>query len=551
MKKFLRYFLIITTTLVLLVLVWLYVVTKMPEPSVADRSVLKLQRVQSGQHYYSIGDNWIRRNKYGIWEMYLHGKPFERGVIHGKLAKELVVEQEMAMDQMLNTLIPNSVYKNFLRILVGIFNRNLEHYVPEEYREEIYGVSFSASEKFKNIAPAYQRLMNYHAAHDIGHAVQNMNLVGCSAFAGWDNASADGKLIIGRNFDFYAGDRFAKEKILMFSRPDKGYPYASVTWGGFIGVVSGMNTQGLTVTLNAAKSEIPTSSATPVSILAREILQYAKNIDEAIAIARTRRSFVAESFLIGSAIDNRAIVIEKTPDSLGIYSSDGNTLVCTNHYQSPELVNTPVNIEQLQTSASPYRELRIKELLYDHPVLDANIAAQILRDKKGLHGKPIGYGNEKCVNQLISHHSVIFEPSEKRMWLSTNPWQLGEYICYDLDSVFAYGNADDHEIINDSLTIPADTFMTTKAYHDFLQYRLLTSELKHGMKVDVNHMAALNPEYFEGWKLAGDYYFRKNNFDLANQCYIKALNREISSTYERNYIIAQMKKCDSKKKESL
>lgn len=87
----------------------------------------------------------------------------------------------------------------------------------------------------------------------------------------------------------------------------------SVTWGGFTGVVSGMNEKGLTVTINAAKSEMPKGAATPVSMVAREIVQYAGNIDEAIAIARKRKMFVSESFLVGSAADNKAVLIEKRP----------------------------------------------------------------------------------------------------------------------------------------------------------------------------------------------------------------------------------------------
>ena len=85
-------------------------------------------------------------------------------------------------------------------------------------------------------------------------------------------------MIIGRNFDFYVGDKFAEDKIVAFFNPAKGYKFMTVTWGGFIGAVSGMNEKGITVTINAAKSSLPTGSATPVSLVTREILQYAKNI---------------------------------------------------------------------------------------------------------------------------------------------------------------------------------------------------------------------------------------------------------------------------------
>ena len=52
------------------------------------------ERKQVGKDHYVLGNSYLKKNKFGVWEMYLEGEPYERGVIYGKLAKELVQEQE-------------------------------------------------------------------------------------------------------------------------------------------------------------------------------------------------------------------------------------------------------------------------------------------------------------------------------------------------------------------------------------------------------------------------------------------------------------------------
>ncbi|MEI9910600.1 MAG: hypothetical protein WDO71_13545 [Bacteroidota bacterium] len=45
---------------------------------------------------------------------------------------------------------------------------------------------------------------------------------------------------------------------------------------------------------------------------------------------------------------------------------------------------------------------------------------------------------KKPLNQLIAHHSIVFEPQKLLVWVSTSPWQLGQYVAYDLKKVFRF-----------------------------------------------------------------------------------------------------------------
>ena len=455
--------------------------------------------------------------------------------------------QEENFTDQIKKMIPSQSYLKFLRYFVGFFNRHLAENIAEENKEEIYGISFSASDKYDFIGTNYERLLNYHAAHDIGHALQNMALVGCTSFGTWNDASADSSLIIGRNFDFYVGDKFAEDKIVAFYRPDKGYPFMIITWAGFTGATSGMNAAGLTVTINADKSRIPTGSATPVSLVAREILQYAKNIQEAWAIAQKHKMFVSESFLIGSAEDNRAALIENTPDGMDMYDPRKNFITCTNHFQGDSLSKTQENIKQREETASGYRFLRLNELLKEKGPNTVQKTVDILRDRYGLHGEDIGVGNEKAVNQFIAHHSVVFEPKKKMVWVSTAPWQEGEYVAYNLDSVFSmHGLQTDHEIYDSTQTIAPDPFMFTKAFINFKAYRSLKAAMQEGREIDPNALVALNPAFYHVYVLAGDYSFKRRRFAAAKAYYSTALTKVIASKGEELYIRKQLVLCDKK-----
>lgn len=523
-------------------------VSKINPPKVSDLSALQLQREEPDTGLYTIKNSWLRKSNTGLYEMYVEGAPYELGTVNGKLSEELVKKQEDYFSEQINKMIPSKSYLHFLKYFIGWFNRDLPENVTDEYKQEIYGVSQSASDGYTYIGTKYSRILNYHSAHDIGHALQNMMLVGCTSFGTWGSASQDSTMIIGRNFDFWVGDNFAKNKIIEFVNPLSGYKFMSVTWGGFIGVVSGMNEKGLTVTINAAKSSIPGGSATPVSLVAREIVQYAKNIKEAIAIAQKRKMFVSESFLVGSAIDNKAVVIEKTPDSLSIYDPNKNEILCTNHFQSNDFWNSEPNVEQRQNSASVYRYQRLTQLLQQNGPNTVQKTINILRDYKGVNNADIGLGNEKAVNQFIAHHAIVFEPQQLRVWVSTSPWQMGQFVCYDLNKVFALkGMKNNREIYETDLNIKADSFIYTPTFKRFEQFRANKQLAMDGATIIPDSLVAENPNYYNSYVAAGDYYFKKKEYQKALPYYQKALTLEIATTGEKEHIESRIKKIQDSK----
>lgn len=488
------------------------------------------------------GDSRVQQNPYGLWDLYLEGAPLELGLQNGALTDSLYQRQEAVFFRKVEEIVPSKGRQWLLRRFLAWYNRKLPRSIIPEYREEIYGLSRYASDSLNFIAQPYARSLYLHGAHDIGHALQDLAMVGCTSFAVWGENTEDGKLLIGRNFDFYAGDAFAENKVVAFVKPDSGYGFVSVSWPGMIGVVSGMNTEGLTVTINAGKSSVPWKARTPVSLLVREILQYAKNTDEALAIAGRRRVFVSESIMVGSAADNRAVLIEISPRKRDIFEVENSArLVCSNHFRSKAYLHDKKNRKQIKESHSLYRFDRMNQLLDSSEKVDVEKAVAILRNREGMNERGIGLGNEKALNQLLAHHGVVFRPADRKVWVSANPYQLGAFVAYDLTEIFSAGPKE--RFYSASETVSEDPFLYSAAYAGYERYRTLDRELGKALKEHTllpdsffEEYISLNPELWSVYYKAGKYFKNNKQQDKARAYFETALTKEITTLPARREI---------------
>lgn len=549
MKKFLKWFLIAIFCLIVLVIGYFLYINSIFKHE-AEKYVYKEYRIEKVDTSTSrIGNNWLRKEQPGLYTLYVEGKPFERGLIAGQLTRSLIYKQEKAFVDQLQRIVPSHYYLNFLKYVIAAFDLNLYRSIPEERKAEIYGVSLSAADTFNFIANNYERILNYHGAHDLGHMLSNLGMVGCTSFGVWNEKTPDGKLLIGRNFDFYVGDEFAKEKIIAFIRPDSGYFHAFVTWGGMMGAVSGMNEKGLTVTINAANSNVVLSAATPVSLVARQILQYASNIDEAVAVASKFDVFVSELFLIGSAADNKAVIIEKRPGSQVVYETKNNYIISANHFQSAQNGFSADARKQKLNTASGYRFNRVLECLNQQKQFTPQDAVRILRDTLGNQGKSIGLGNEKTINQLIGHHSIVFYPDKRLFWVSTSPYQVGGFVCYDLNKMAGkQALVPGKRSLVDSAYIGPDKGFLINAFPRYQHYLELRKKViahiidEKGIELFIR----LNPDYFDVYEQAGDYYRFKEQYNRAIKLYEKSLTCVLPGEKEINRIRKKYTDCKEK-----
>lgn len=249
----------------------------------------------------------------------------------------------------------------------------------------------------------------------------------CQGFVATGNATADGGTLMGRHFMF-PYEVFNETCLMIEYVPDRGYPFISITPPGYVGVTAAMNNQGLGIGQDMLMGAPTGYSKVGMGrlLLARNAIQYAGSLNEAVAMFQKADIADGNMFIVGDGKGNGAIVecnaktvavryldsiyesssYTKTVHQEQIESKEDLVLVA-NHAVIPEIANESTGSED---SIIRYQEL-CGLLLNAYGSLDVSNARDII---DFLHPPSWYYGDD--ANQPVAASVNLFDLTRLRVW---------------------------------------------------------------------------------------------------------------------------------------
>jgi isopenicillin-N N-acyltransferase like protein len=384
----------------------------------------------------TLGDSFLERRD-GYWFFLHRGDAVTLGAQHAALGEFLTQRVEDAMFGSFGDHVPLMLRFVLPNILLWQY-RHVPDHLPPEQLEELWAFSEIYADRHAFPFSSYRRGLYYHALHDItqelvGNPWVDPAVAGaCTGFAATGEATVDGHVIAGRNFDFEVFPLFDEEKVVHLYARDGAIPVLSVSWMAMAGVVTGMNAEGIWISLNAARSEGKNRKGPPVSLWLREILEQARSIDDVERLMTLKAPMVTDIYLVGDGETGEVAVIERGQTRLARRDpGEDGRITAANHLLAPEFEGDAQDAGLRRYSSTLSRGLRMDELVAAEP-LSLERALTILRDRSGPGGRELPPGNRNAIDALIATHSAIADLTDRVMWVSTAPHTQGAYRAIDM-----------------------------------------------------------------------------------------------------------------------
>jgi hypothetical protein len=314
----------------------------------------------------------------GYRVLHVQGSPYEMGYQHGVLLKEHIrqnlhylihVKGEEARKKLPGGKLVDP--RDMIRAIV----QHQQKYIPREFLDELDGVADGAGAKRDEV-----RIANFIP-----------ELFHCSGFAVMNKATKDGTLYHGRVLDYAVDWQLQEHAVLVVAKPDKGVPFVNVTYAGFIGSVTGMNSAHISIGEMGGRG-LGHWDGVPMALLVREVLQRARTLEDAVAVFRDQPRTCQYFYVIADGNTNRAVGMEASWDKFFTLKPG----------EAYALLPDPVPDAVLLSAGGRYKEL-VRRVKADWGKLDATSARRLM----------------DCPVAMKSNlHDVLFAPASTKFWVA-------------------------------------------------------------------------------------------------------------------------------------
>ncbi len=322
------------------------------------------------------GKGWLERIE-GQLVLHVEGTPYEMGRQHGELLKDLARSNLKNVVEAIGSkpLVELGPLKAEARTAIDQIVELQKPFVPKRYFEEMRGLADGAGVdvelvRFANFVP---------------------ELFHCSGFAIGGAATKDGTLYHGRVLDYATDWGLQEHAVIVVAKPDGRVPFVNVSYAGFVGCVTGMNAEHVSVG-EMGGGGLGHWAGRPMALLVREALETSKSLDDAIAVFRDGPRTCQYFYVLADG---------ETGDAVGMEASwDRFTLVRRgkSHAMLPRAVKGAVCLSR----GDRYERL-VDRVEKGHGTFTAESALRLM---------------DRPVAMKSNLHNVLFEPATTRFWVS-------------------------------------------------------------------------------------------------------------------------------------
>lgn len=319
--------------------------------------------------------------------IHLEGSAYERGYTHGKMLQEKIRKNihDFIDSKSASSHFDQEKFATRSMKLVLSLPR-LRAHIPQKFFDEMRGVADGAD-------VAYEKIEMLNLFPEMFH---------CIGITASGSMTCDGSVYHARVLDYNAGKGLEKTAAIFIVNPDEGHRYVNISYAGFIGSISGMNIQQISIG-EVGGDGYGDLDGMPMAFIIRELLENAATLQEAKALLEKCPRTCEYYYIISDGKDNTSVAAFTNAMHVD-WINPGTTYSIYNPCRSLQDRDKGVFVNLLETSSK-----------YQTTIQDCNGLNAIIHKQPGETIVITGFSNPNrypvAINRILAEAGKIDETS--------------------------------------------------------------------------------------------------------------------------------------------